>query len=118
MPLDAVRAPGDVRDGHGDQLLRLRRQCVVGKNLAPEGLERRMEVRSEFTALARPLGRGFRIERGGPMGYLLSLSKAVSTKERWAGRHGAQLNPIGTRARDSRRSSSRRRVASSGIARA
>jgi hypothetical protein len=54
--LDAVGALRDVRDGHGDQLLRLARQGAIGENFAPESLERGLDARNELAALARRAG--------------------------------------------------------------
>lgn len=54
----AVGALGDVRDGHGDQLLCLLGQGAVGEDLVAERVERLVNRGSEFAAARANLAGG------------------------------------------------------------
>jgi hypothetical protein len=63
VPLDAVWALCDVRDGYGDDLLGLRGQRAVGEDSLAEGIECCFDVGSEGSSFLRKLRGRRRVEQ-------------------------------------------------------
>jgi hypothetical protein len=74
VPLDAVWALCDVRDGYGDDLLGLRGQHAVGEDSLAEDIECCFDVGSEGSSFLRELPGSRRVDSIGMFSSCLVLS--------------------------------------------